>query len=115
EIASELKNVSIIDNSGLINGEVVEQTGLKFAADTDSAPAREQVREGSLEALIVYPENLAKEQTYYVYLSSDDLTKSSSVTSIANNLLKTSLFIPLGSAEVIALAQGGATSDVTMF
>lgn len=115
EIASELKNVSIIDNSGLINADVVEQAGLKFATDIDPAEARENVRTGSLEALIVYPENLAQAQTYQVYLSSDDLTKSSSVTSIADNLLKTSLFIPLGSAEVIALAQGGASGDITMF
>lgn len=115
EIASELKNVSIIDNSGLINTAVVEQTELKFTADTDPAGAREQVRQGSLDALIVYPEGLAKDQTYQIYLSTDDLTKGSGVTSIANNLLKTSLFIPLGSAEVIALAQNGASSDITMF
>lgn len=115
EIASELKNVSVIDNSGLINKDVVEQSGLTFAANTDPVEAREQVRGGALDALIVYPENLAKEQSYQVYLSTDDFTKSSSVTSIANNLLKTSLFIPLGSAEVIALAQGGASGDVTMF
>ncbi len=115
EIASELKNVSVIDNSELINAEVVAQTGLQFSADTDPAESREQVRQGALDALIVYPENLSESQTYQVYLSTDDLTKSSSVTSIADNLLKTSLFIPLGSAEVIALAQNGASSDVTMF
>lgn len=115
EIASELKNVSVIDNSGLINAEVMKQSELRFATNVDSAAAREEVRTGSLEALIVYPENLAEEQTYQVYLSTDDLTKSSSVTSIADELLKTSLFIPLGSAEVVALAQGGASGDVTMF
>lgn len=115
EIANELKNVSIIDNSGLINGAVVEQTELKFTANTDPTEAKEQVRLGTLDALIVYPENLAETQTYQAYLSTDDLTKSSGVTSIADNLLKTSLFIPLGSAEVIALAQNGASGDVTMF
>lgn len=115
EIASELKNVSVIDNSGLINAAVVEQTGLQFATDADPGEPREQVRQGTLDALIVYPENLAEEQTYQAYLSTDDLTKSSSVTSIADNLLQTSLFLPLGSAEVIALAQGGASGDVTMF
>lgn len=115
EIASELKNVSIIDNSGLINTAVVEQTGLEFTANADPSEAKEQVRKGTLEALIVYPENLAETKTYQAYLSTDDLTKSSGVTGIADNLLKTSLFVPLGSAEVIALAQNGASGDVTMF
>lgn len=115
EIASELKNVSVIDNSGLINAEVVEQTGLELEVNADPEAAREQVRTGELDALIVYPKNLAEERTYQAYLSTDDLTKSSSVTSIADNLLKTSLFVPLGSAEVIALAQTGASGDVTMF
>lgn len=115
EIARELKNVSVIDNSGLINAEVMEQSGLHFAADTDPTAKKEAVRTGSLDALIVYPEDLARNKTYQVYLSTDDLTKSSSVTGIADGLLKTSLFIPLGSAEVIALAQNGASGDVTMF
>ncbi len=115
EIASELKNVSIIDNSGLINASIVEQAELTFMTHADPSEAREQVRTGALDALIVYPENLASEQTYQVYLSTDDLTKSSGVTSIADTLLKTSLFIPLGSPEVIALAQNGASSNITMF
>ncbi len=115
EIASELKNVSIIDNSGLISGAVAEQAGLQFKTGIDPSEAREQVRTGMLDALVVYPEDLAESKTYQAYLSTDDLTKSSGVTGIADNLLKTSLFLPLGSAEVIALAQNGASGDVTMF
>ena len=34
---------------------------------------------------------------------------------MADNILKTSLFIPLGSAEVIALAQDGASSTITTY
>ena len=115
EIARELKNVTVIDNSGLINADVMQQSELAFTANTDPDQAKEAVRTGSLEALIVYPEDLATTRTYQMYLSTSDLTKSSSVSSIADNLLKTSLFIPLGSAEVIALAQGGASGDITMF
>jgi len=115
EVARELKNVSIIDKSGLINAAVVKQTELQFSTDVSPEEAKEKVRQGSIDALIVYPENLAESKTYQVYLSTNDFTKSSSVTSIADNLLKTSLFIPLGSAEIIALAQNGATGDVTMF
>lgn len=115
EIADELKNVAIIDNSGLVNQDVVAQTGLTFEQNVDPSSAREQVRTGDLDALIVYPENLAEEKSYQAYLSTNDLTKSSSVTSIGDNVLKTSLFLPLGSADIVALAQNGASADVTMY
>ena len=115
EIASELDQVVVIDNSGLINADIAMQTGLKFTSSVEPTEAIEQARRNELDALIVYPDNLAEEKSYQVYLGTDDITKMTSVTGIADNLLKTSLFVPLGSAEVIALAQNGASGDVTMF
>jgi ABC-2 type transport system permease protein len=115
EVAEELKNISIIDNSGLIDSSVLDGSGLTLLANTNPVDLKERVRNGSLEALIVYPEDLASTRTYQAYLSTDDLTKSSSVTGIADELLKTSLFLPLGSGDIIALAQRGASGDVTMY
>lgn len=115
EVAEELKNISIIDNSGLIDASVLNGSGLKLLTNVDPVESKERVRSGSLEALIVYPKDLAETKTYQAYLSTDDLTKSSSVTGIANELLKTSLFLPLGSADVIALAREGASGDVIMY
>lgn len=115
EIASELDTIAVIDNSGLINADVATQTGLEFTADTDPAEMKERARHSEIDALIFYPENLSEKATYQIYLGTDDITKMTSVTSVADSLLKTSLFLPLGSAEVIALAQNGASSDVTMF
>lgn len=115
EIASELDNITVIDNSGLINSDVTQQAGLTFVSSVDPKEMVEKARQNELDALIVFPENLTEEKVYRVYLGTDDITKMTSVTGIADNLLKTSLFIPLGSAEVIALAQNGASGDVTMF
>ena len=115
ELAKDLKNVAIIDKSGLVNADVVKSSGLSLSPAGDESKLREQVRTSRKEALIVYPETLAKDRTYSIYLSSNDFTKMGSVTSLAENLLKTSLFLPLGSAEVIALAQNGAESQVTTY
>jgi len=115
EIAKDLKNVSIIDNSGLINKDIVAASGLTLSEPQQTNEIRELVRTGKKEALVVYPETLKAEGTYKIYLSSDDLTKMSAVSTLGDSLLKTSLFLPLGSKEIITLAQNGASSDVTIY
>lgn len=115
EVTENLKNVAMVDQSGLLNKDVIQSAELKLSPASDIDSLKEEVRTGEREALVVYPENLEKTRTYSLYLSSNDLTQLSSVSSLADSLLQTSLFLPLGSAEVIALAQQGASSDVTIY
>jgi len=115
ELAKDIKNVAIIDKSGLVNKAVVQSNGLKISSADQTAELREQVQSGKTEALIVYPDTLQKDRKYSVYLASDDLTKMGAVTGLADGILKTSLFLPLGSAEIIALAQNGAESQVITY
>ncbi len=115
ELAKELKNVAIVDQSGLINQEVVQGSGLALHSPASVDELRQSVRDGDKEALVVYPETLVKDREYSVYLSSDDFTKMGSVTSLADSIIETSLFLPLGSAEIIALAQNGAETNVTTY
>lgn len=115
ELSKDLQNVAIIDKSGLINEEVVSQSGLALSPAAEEETIRENVRTAETEALIVFPAELQTDQNYQLYLSSDDLTKMGGVSSLADNILKTSLFLPLGSAEIIALAQEGAAADVTIY
>jgi len=115
ELAKELRNVAIIDESTLINEQVVTGSGLALSPSSEKAELIEAVRDEKKAALVVYPEDLAGERTYDIYLSSNDLTINNSVHSLANNLLETSVFLPLGSADVIALAQNGAETKVTTY
>lgn len=115
ELAKELQTVAIVDQSDLINKEVVAQSGLKLHAADSIESLREDVRGGSIPALVVFPENLTQERSYKVYVDGNDITTISAVGTMADNILKTSLFLPLGSPEVIALAQNGAGSDITFF
>jgi ABC-2 type transport system permease protein len=115
ELAKDLKNVAIIDDSGLINKDVVAASELTLSPASQTEQLRQQVQEGTKDALVVFPSTLQKDQTYQVYVSSNDLTKTSTVNSLADNILQASLFMPLGSAEVIALAQNGASSTLTVY
>ena len=115
ELAKDMKNIAIIDNSGLINKDVVESADLKISPASEFESLREQVRTDEIPALMVFPETLQKDRQYQLYLSSNDLAKMGSVSSMADSILKTSLFLPLGSAEIIALAQQGASADTTIF
>lgn len=115
ELAKELKNVTVIDESGYINPAVVQGAGQKLAP-ADSLPSlKSEVANGQLDALVYYPENLVTTRKYEVYINGTDFTKVNTVGSLAENLLKTSLFLPLGSAEVITLAQNGGQSTVTTY
>ena len=115
ELAKDLKNVVIVDDSGLVNKQVVEGAGLTMKPATEVDTLREQVRLGNQEALVVYPKTLKKERTYQIYLSGNDLTKMGGVSTLADNLLKTSVFLPLKSPEIIALAQNGASSQIISY
>jgi ABC-2 type transport system permease protein len=115
ELAKDLKNVAIIDDSGLINKDVVAASELSLSPVSQTEQLRQEVQDGTKDALVVFPSTLQKDQTYQVYVSSNDLTKTSTVNSLADNILETSVFMPLGSAEVIALAQNGASSTLTVY
>ena len=115
QTAESMKTIAIIDESGLVNKNIVQGAGLSLSPSSQLNTLKEEVRKGTRDALVVYPENLASARKYTLYLSSNDITKMSSATSLADTLLKTSLFLPLGSADVIALAESGASSDVVMY
>lgn len=115
DLAKDLKNVSVIDQSGLISKQVIKQTGLQTADPSNTDTLRAEIQAGKKEGLIIYPSNLAKTKQYQVYTASNDFTKNGSITSIGDSILETSLFLPLGSTDIIALAKNGATSVVTSY
>ncbi len=115
ELAKDLKNVVIVDESGLINDQVITGAGLTMKPASEADTLREEVRQGTREALVVYPTTLKQDRVYQIYLSGNDLTKMGGVSTLADNLLKTSVFLPLKSPEIIALAQNGATSQITSY
>jgi ABC-2 type transport system permease protein len=115
EITKDLKNVAIIDKSNLINKEIVVASELSLSPANEFETLRQQVQDGEKEALVVFPEDLATTHQYQIFLSSNDITKMGSVNALSDNLLKTSLFLPLGSSEIIMLAQNGASAETIFY
>lgn len=115
ELVKDLKNVSVIDQSGLVSEQVVQQSGLKMTDPSQLSTIRSEVQNGKKEALIVYPSDLAKTKKYQVYTSTNDFTKNGSIESLGDSLLETSLFLPLGSADIIALAKDGAETTLVSY
>lgn len=115
ELGTQLKNVAIVDESGILNEEVARSTGQTLSPVSKLNQLKDAVKNGEREALIVYPGDLEKNRKYQVYLSTNDFTKSGSVTSLADTLLETSIFLPLGTGEIIALAKDGAEAQLTTY
>ena len=115
ELSKDLKNVAIVDNSGLINKDVVAAHKLTLSPAAQTETLREQVQNGKKDGLIVFPADLKKAGSYQIYLSTNNLTQTSTVSALGDTILRTSLYLPLGSAEVIALAQNGASATITVY
>lgn len=115
DLANKLKNVAIIDHSGLINKQVVDGAGLRLYPANEQSNLRTQVRKESKEALIIYPADIKTSRKYQIFVSTSDFTKSGSVTTLGDTILETSIFMPLGSADLIGLAKDGAEAQLTVY
>lgn len=115
KIASDLKGVAVVDASGLVVPGIIEASGQTAYPVSELETLRQEVEDGGRNGLIYYPENILETRKYEVYISGVDFTFSTSVSEVANALLRTSLYIPLGSEEKILLAQLGAEGVTTTF
>lgn len=113
--AEDLKGVAIIDASGLVSPEIIEGSGQKQFPVSDLESLREEVEAGDRNGLIYYPENILETRKFDVFVFGVDFTFSNSVSELAGALLRTSLYLPLGSEQVIVLAQTGAEAVTTTY
>lgn len=115
KVASDLKGVAIVDASGLVIPEIVEASGQTVYPASELNKLRDEVESGDRNGLIYYPENILETRKYDIYVSGVDFIFSTSVSELGGGLLRTSLYAPLGSEDVILLAQLGAEGVTTTF
>lgn len=115
KVAKELQSVAVVDNSGLINAGVVASAGLTLHPDSEQEMLKNSVIRGDIRALIVFPSTLTTTAKYQVYMNGMDFTTLSAIQSAGDTILRTSLYLPLGSPEIIALAQNGAEGTMTFY
>jgi ABC-2 type transport system permease protein len=114
-LVNDLKGVAVVDASGLVSKEIVEASGQTFHPASELEALRQDVESGERKGLIYYPEDLTQTTEYDVYVHGNDFIFSTSVSEVGGALLRTSLYAPLGSPEVIALAQQGADAVTTTY
>lgn len=114
-LAQDIKNVAVVDESGYVPAKIVEAGGQQVRSASDLAALKKEVADGTLNGLIHYPSNLKEAKNFEVYVNSNDLSRIQTVQQLADTLLQASLFAPLGSADVIALAQNGASSTLVTY
>jgi ABC-2 type transport system permease protein len=115
DVATDLKGVAIVDDSGLISREIAEASGQTIYPSEQLSVLRESVEAGDRKGLVYYPSDLLETKQYDIYVNGVDFVFSNSVNEAAGALLQTSLYLPLGSEEQIALAQQGAEGLTTTY
>lgn len=115
QVVEDLRGVAVIDASGLVSQEIVEQNGQTVYSVSEYDRLKGEVEAGDRKGLIYYPENILETRQYEVYVSGVDFVFSNSVSEAAGAFLRTSLYLPLGSEEMITLAQVGAQGITTTY
>ena len=113
KVAGDLKDVAVIDASGLVSEEIIRGSGQTPYPVTELDTLRQEVESGERKGLIYYPADILQTARYEVYVSGVDFIFSTSVTEVGGALLQSSLYAPLGSEEKIRLAQQGADGVTT--
>jgi ABC-2 type transport system permease protein len=115
KVAGDLKDVAVVDASGLVAEEVIRGSGQTPYPAGDLDRLREEVESGERKGLIYYPADVLQTSRYDVYVSGVDFIFSTSVSEVGAALLQTSLYAPIGSEEKIKLAQQGAEGVTTTY
>jgi ABC-2 type transport system permease protein len=115
KVAGDLKDVAVVDASGLVAEEVIRGSGQTPYPAGDLDSLRHEVESGERKGLIYYPADILQTARYDVYVSGVDFIFSTSVSEVGAALLQTSLYAPIGSAEKIKLAQQGAEGVTTTY
>lgn len=115
KVAGDLKDVAVVDASGLVSEEVIKGSGQTPYPAADLDVLRQEVESGERKGLIYYPADILQTTRYDVYVSGVDFIFSTSVSEVGAALLQTSLYAPIGSEEKIKLAQQGAEGVTTTY
>lgn len=115
KITNDLKGVAVVDASGLVSQELISANGQSSYPASDYENLKTEVESGERRGLIYYPEDILENRQFEVFVSGLDFVFSTSLSEVGSQLLKTSLYLPLGSEEVIILAQRGAEPVTTTY
>ena len=112
EQAEATFSAAVMDESGLINPQVIDAFGASLVADKSNAI--EQVKNEEISAFMYYPKNVSQDPIE-VYATEAGLSENDKYTVIAEQFLKSSVSQSIDSPEVIAVIQGNIRSTLTTY
>jgi len=113
--ANDLKDVAVIDASGLVSPDIIKASGQVLHPTSEYESLRKEVEEGDRKGLIYYPSNILETAKYETFVSGVDFVFSTSLNQVGSGLLQSSLYAPLGTDQKIVLAQQGAEGITTTY
>ena len=116
ESSAEIEEVAVVDQSGIIQPELVAEFGYELQTDGVDE-AIEQVRAEEIQGAIFYPEDVLETREFRTYIHTDgsDVFSSSVLEDIGEQLLVGSVTAEIDDENLVALLQLGATSTTTTF
>lgn len=107
-------SVAVIDQSSLISQDIAKSYNLQPRPVADKTQLEQDVKNGKLDGLIVYPNDLQKSGKYELYSDNTDKDNGMVVSEIGRLVLQQSLLAPLGT-DVATLAVSGGEAKMTSY
>lgn len=115
DLNKEQTSIAVIDNSRVIDPEVLRSYDIDLRQTSERASLENQVKNGSLDGLIVYPNDLAKTGNYQMYADNTDTDNAAVVQEAGRIILQQSLLAPLDSEALGALAISGGEGTIQTY
>jgi ABC-2 type transport system permease protein len=115
EMSGDIDNVLVLDQSGIIEPDVVELAGYELTTKT-RAEVIESVKSQEASSALIYPEDLVTTREFEIFMDGgDDFVASSALTAIGEQIVKTSLLARFEDQSLGELLVFGAVSTVTVY
>lgn len=112
ELAAEAKGIYVFDQSGILDKALL-QPPLQQIEDIEAG--KQAVKEGKVDALIVYPQDFATSLKIDISVNSKGVFNDGAYDPIAKNLVKQSILNKLGDANLTKVFNADYATEVTSY
>jgi len=106
-------SVVVIDESGIVQSDIATPYGIKIEDSSKQAALHNDLRNGKLDGLIVYPANLESTGKYQVFADNTDKDNASILNELSRTLVQQSLLVPLEENQAKLALSGGESTTQT--
>lgn len=113
--ADKSRTVAVIDNSKLISPDIASSYNIKLESSDQKDTLQESVKNGKINGLIVYPQDLVDSGKYQIFADNTKEDDAGIMSELGRVILQQSLLAPLESDKLTALALTGGEGSVQSY